>query len=615
MGFVKDLRYFAATLSPGEARRLALQKFRKREQKRALAGRFATPESEAMLLERLGLPAETSRRLDLWRELCEPLAASEVLVPAYDSTAAHRVLDGVQSLFGQEVRVGWPPSWNWRWEGTENANVFARDVRSTWELQRLQGILPLGTAARAASGPERERYAEAYLSAVVSFASAHPGPYGIAWSSALELGLRILALVQGIPLVSGTEVFARAEMSVLRLLDRHVRWLAVDLSLDKVVRGNHLLGELSGLLAAGCLVPSARMSWWGELAVPSLLEAEVLRQFHEDGVSVEQSLTYEKFVLEFLTAAGEMTCLRGEPLSSAVQARLALAARHLEIVTAPDGTLPRVGDCDSGRGTGDGEDPHRPSRSIASARRVFPSDAPPSGLGRYHFERGGHVVLAPEPGDFLFVRGGPFGWGRPGPASHSHADWLAPVLYLDREPILIDPGVFGYDVGARLRDAFRGWEAHNAILPGTGRGPEPAGLFRWRGLDARAEITLGDAWEVKGRVMWPNPPPLLWHRSIGYNQLHRGWRLEDRLEGAGSDPVTCGMHFAPGIEVEAGKSGEFGLVLRSGKSFRLRLDPVVDTEIRKGWAAPAYGRREPNLVLTYILRPNQTGVTAEIVLL
>ncbi|HET9234643.1 MAG TPA: alginate lyase family protein, partial [Candidatus Eisenbacteria bacterium] len=473
---------------------------------------------------------------------------------------------------------------------------------------------PLAAASRAASGPERERYAEAYLGAVASFASAHPGPYGIAWSSALELGLRVLSLVQGLPLVTQTEAFARAETSVLRILDRHARWLAADLSLDKVVRGNHLLGELSGLLAAGCLLPSARNEWWGECVVPSLLETEVLRQFHEDGVSVEQSLTYEKFVLEVLTTAAELARLRGEPLVPVVETRLALAAWHLEIVTTPDGTLPLVGDCDSGRGIADGEDPHRPARSIARARRVFRSDVPSSGLGRYHFERGGHVVLAPREGDFLFVRGGPFGWGRPGPAAHSHADWLAPVLNLDGEPILIDPGVFGYDVGSRLRNAFREWEAHNAIMPGAGRGPEPAGLFRWRGFDARADIALGEAWEVKGRVMWPHPPPLLWHRSIGYNQLHRGWRLEDRLEGAASGPVTCCMHLAPGIEVDAGKPGEFGLRLRSGKSFRLRLDPAVGTEIQKGWVAPAYGRREPSLVLTYILRPNQTGVVADIVL-
>ena len=341
----------------------------------------------------------------------------------------------------------------------------------------------------------------------------------------------------------------------------------------------------------------------------------MLRQFHEDGVSVEQSLTYEKFVIEFLTAAGEAACVRGEPLSLAVQARLAFAIRHLEIVTAPDGTLPRVGDCDSGRGMGDGEDPHRAAGSMARARRVFRSDVPSSGgSGRHHFERGGHVVLAPQEGDFLFVRGGPFGWGRPGPASHSHADWLAPVLYLDGEPVLIDPGVFGYDVGGELRDAYRRWEAHNAIDPGYGRGPEPAGLFRWQKLEARAEIRLDQAGEVNGRVIWPGRPPLLWHRSIGYNQLHRGWRIEDRLESAVSGPVTCCLHFAPGIEVQAGGLGDFGLGLRSGKSFRLRLDPAVDTTIRKGWAAPAYGRREPNLVLTYTLQPNQTGVVAEIVL-
>jgi heparinase II/III-like protein len=615
VGFLADIRYFGFAIGPGPGSRLAFLKLQKTLRKRRLARVLAQDEPESQRLRRLGLPENREARVALLRNAWKPLADSTVLRPDAPRETADRVLAGVESLFGQDLAVGWPPRWNWRWDGTENAVLFARDVRSTWELQRLQGILPLAAAAHGSAGEERERYAAAYLEAIDGFQKQHPGPDGIAWASALELGLRLGALTQGLPLVCETAAFLRHEAMLLSLLDRQARWLAADLSLDKVVRGNHLLGELAGLLAVGHLVPSARTTWWGTLPVRSLLETEILRQFHEDGVSVEQSLTYEKFVLEFLTLAGEAARRRDDPFEAEAAARLCAAAAHLEAATAPDGTLPRVGDCDSGRGAFDAEDPHRPRNAIARARRVFaraPSGSRPP-MERAWFETGGHVVLHPVPGNFLFVRGGPFGWGIPGPAAHSHADWFAPVVYLDGEAVLIDPGVFGYDVGAELRDAYRSWEAHCGFVPGPEQGPRPAGLFRWRRWNGRAEIqALPESAGAAGWVRW-NDGPLLWHRSISYNQLRRGWTIKDRLEGRRPSSVRWSFHLAPGTEALPSEPfGSFRLTLRSGKVVELRFDPPGENQIQEGWMAPAYGRREPCLVVVHAVPPDVDEAVAEL---
>ena len=628
MGILADLRYFGPSLGLGRGASLLQAKAKKAVGKSRVHRALRRGESDRALLDRLGLPAEAAARRERLQQLLEPLARLGLPDvppdPAGVEARAEAVLAGRQVLFGREVETGWPPRWGWRWEGTENAALLAADVRSTWEIQRLQGILPLARGARLAADPGcGARYAEAYVLALFDFHRAHPGPDGLAWESALELGLRLVALVQGLALIAPSAAFAASDVALVKLVDRHARALAADLSLDKVVRGNHLLGELAGLLAAGRLFPEAAPAWWGSVPVAEILEAEILRQFHPDGVSVEQSLTYEKFVLEFLAVAGEASALRGAPFSAPVRERLAAAAAHLEAVTAPDGALPRVGDCDSGRGADWGApDPHRPGGLPARLRRVFgpgttggadpprPSGSPAeasagghrgpaaSGAGgeaeAIHFPRGGHATIRTAAGDFLFVRGGPFGWGIPGPASHSHADLLAPVLYLGGEPVWIDPGTAGYRAPAPLRDGLRGWEAHTAPVFEPPRGPFPEGTFRWRGIAVEAALTTArdaDGPEIEGEVRWGDRAnPLRWHRSIRYNELHRTWLLLDRFSQSHPGPVTWAFRFAPGIQLERlDAEGSHAVMLPSGRRWRLDLTPGAGSRIEEAMVAPAYG--------------------------
>jgi hypothetical protein len=517
---------------------------------------------------------------------------------------ARAVREGRQVLFGAEREVGWPPRWDWCWDGTDRARELRHDLRSRWEIQRLQGILPLAWGAGLGPAGDRERFAGDYTAALLDFLRVHPGPDGHAWESALELGLRLIALCQGLPLVVSTGAFRSDDLAVLHLLDRHARWLAADLSLDKVVRGNHLLGELAGLLAAGLLLPSARDAWWEGRDVQALLEEELLRQFHPDGVNVEQSLSYEKFILEFLLVAGLLARLRGRPFSPLVCDRLRRAARHLQAVTAPDGTLPPVGDNDSGRGallshaldplhTGD-----LPDR-LQAAFGTDPAGSPPpetnseGGVSLRVFPQGGHVVVSSPGGDYLFLRGGPFGWGIPGPAAHSHADCLAPVLYRGGEPVLIDAGVYAYHPeDPALRDDLRTWGAHNAIRFEPSRGPVPRDRFRWGEMDLAAGIDgrleTGEV-RIQGWVQWGRgAKALLWHRSVLYNEIDESWSFLDRV--AGTDPVVWTFHFAPGVRAEPEPGGAVvRLTLPSGAVLWLDAEPQGEERWEEGHVAPAYG--------------------------
>jgi hypothetical protein len=622
VGFLDDLVYFGPALSPGRALALARAKIAKARLTRATAAALRRSEPDGVLFDRVGLPQTIDLRVNALRDAFTSLAAVSLpgdVEPAGDVAStevvrvgdvlkrAEAVLSGKQMLFGREIELGWPPRWDWRWDGLPEAASFAADRRSTWEAQRLQGLLPLARAAAAESAERagaNDRFARAYIDGVLDFARHHPGPDGLAWESALEVGLRLVSLAQGLPRIAGSDAFEERHVEVVRMLDRHARWLAADLSLDKVVRGNHLLGELTGLCAAGWLLPDARATWWRGLDVPALLEAEILAQFHADGVSVEQSLTYEKFVLEFVVFAGALGAVRGEPFRAEVRERLGAALDHLQACTAPDGTLPRVGDCDSGRGADWGDsDPHRPAGFVGGARRVLrvpPPDADASLLRR--FPDGGHVVV--RDGDsYLFLRGGPFGHGIPGPASHSHADLLAPVLYLDGEAVLIDPGVYGYAVGEALRDGLRGWQAHSAVAFDVVAGPIPAGTFRWRRIPLPARLTgeiTSEGVLVKGEVRrGPRGNPLLWHRSIHYNQLRRTWLILDRVSQTASGPFDWAFRFAPGVRLEqTDASGVYRVVLPSGRAWRLTLDPVGEIVVEEGWIAPAYG----SMVTAPILR-------------
>jgi hypothetical protein len=206
----------------------------------------------------------------------------------------------------------------------------------------------------------------------------------------------------------------------------------------------------------------------------------------------------------------------------------------------------------------------------------------------------GHAVIRGEGGDpYLAVRCGPFGWTRRGPCAHSHADLLSPVLYWGREPVLVDPGVHLYaDPGTR--DALRSWEAHNAVVFGSGGAPRPAGIFRWRDIpppgSLRTRTGEGEI-ALEGRVArGTGRQALIWSRILRYNQLDECWTILDQFSDAARRPVTWAFHFAPGVDLTV-DAGPVAVRLPSGRSLELVFDPRGEVWIDSDWVCPGYGRR------------------------
>jgi hypothetical protein len=194
------------------------------------------------------------------------------------------------------------------------------------------------------------------------------------FDSSLEVGVRLIALCQAFQFFRRADAFAGATMeTLLRQVALQAAWLEGHLSDERLVAGNHLLGELAGLIVVDLTFPEiaaaeaeARAGHRRlEYALP-LFTHEVIRQTFSDGVSREQSTTYGRFVADFALAVLATARAAGRTLPADLAAR---AAAHW-LAAPPSPTLPCSGQR-QGRGADRASRPgQRRARPVARAGRA-----------------------------------------------------------------------------------------------------------------------------------------------------------------------------------------------------------------------------------------------------
>ena len=222
------------------------------------------------------------------------------------------------------------------------------DYKPIWELGRQQYLVTLGQAYWLTGD---ERYAEACAAHVLSWIRANPYPFGIHWYSALEIGIRLIAWGLAFQFARGSVYFARvAGHAFVRSVYQQATHLRAHLTRDWPGRNNHIIGEAAALAFVGALFDElAAASEWRETGL-SLLESELSRQTHPDGVNREQAIAYHRFVLDFALLLIVLS-RRGALRRSLVLETVAKGMlEYLMIVAAPDGEFPDLGDADGGRG-------------------------------------------------------------------------------------------------------------------------------------------------------------------------------------------------------------------------------------------------------------------------
>jgi hypothetical protein len=500
------------------------------------------------------------------------------------------------------------------------------------------------------------RYADRAAALVLDWSSRYAEADGIHWSSALEVGIRLIAWCQAFHFFRSSASFkGPAIEALLRHIAAMAVWLDGHLSTDRVVAGNHLIGELAGLIVADLYFPE--MGEAGRLARNlQLFAAEVERQVARDGTSREQSSTYGRFVGDFIVAVLAAAHARPVGIPEALRSRGAALAVWLAALTRETGTLPLIGDHDDGKGVDWGEPyPCRDARGVILAlatlleeRAALPPPAdnrvPPGSevvfwwmgeegvrrLGQLlkaapaprlvrHFPVGGHAVVRwdhEDGGDFLHVRCGPFGHGLPKPSAHSHADWMSPSLTLGGTELLVDPGNFGYTTVGADRDLFRIDQAHNTFRVGGRPMASPGDPFRWIDIPKPGRLLVSeddDKVSITGR--WSpaaarGEMAVACQRTLTYNKLERYVEIVDvwSTDPPSPAPVTWFWHFPPETEIRLRDGGTgFETALPDGARFVFEISPIGSIRIESGWVAPMYSDRQSAPVVVVDSASNEPG--------
>jgi hypothetical protein len=575
---------------------------------------------------------------------------------------ADRILEHKFSLFGSAfeyaeviewqddplTRRRWPNRFytEMKYYGQRSANGETKgggipgDVKHVWELNRHQHFVVLGKAYWLTGD---EKYAAEFVRQCGSWIEQNQYLYGVNWTSALEAALRVLSWAWAYFFCLEAQALdALSHAKMLRALQLHGRFISRNLSFY-ISPYNHLVGEATALFVLGTLFPEFHEAERWRKKGWAILTNEAAKQFHGDGMSVEQAISYHHFTLGFYLLATILAERNGQLTAPAMRERLARALEFSMFSMQPDGAHPMIGDNDNARSIYFGDYRTWEFRDILALGAVLFQRSDMKKMAG-EFSESCLWLLGPESHQKFsllnssapaerskFFRESGYaifrtGWNRDDhyfifdcgqqsdglhhdenvSVAHGHADALGFTLNAYGAPLLIDSGMLTYNGDLNWQNYFRGAAAHNAL---TVNGRSPCNLVGRLGYNYVPKVEQSfyncqaDFAFIEGC-----------YTGFGSNIRHRRgvfwrkgdyWLILDALFGLGEHLVERWFHFAPGAEPQI--SGRQAATQRRDHKNILLQDlglresalelAVGGEQPEQGWLAPSYGEKIPAPVL------------------
>jgi len=227
------------------------------------------------------------------------------------------------------------------------------DVKVPWELSRLQFLPRLAIFSIAKKELQLQNLLE-FKNILYDFADSNPLGYGINWVSPMDVAIRIanIGLTYDIFLAQEKSLNddKRLKATISKLIYEGAKFIFNNLEIKQGRTGNHYIFNLTGLLAAcNYLVENKEIEAWYHFAKAEL-NKELKKQFYKDGFNAEASSAYHFFTSEAVFVAtsylkpNDQNAFFKENknlINSIIQASLK--------ITKPNGTIPQIGDNDSGK--------------------------------------------------------------------------------------------------------------------------------------------------------------------------------------------------------------------------------------------------------------------------
>lgn len=517
------------------------------------------------------------------------------------------------------------------------SDATERDVKYVWEVNRHQYFIELSKTYFLTG---EEKYCAQVIEWMRDWIEQNPYKMGVNWTSALEVAVRAYAWIWSFyfllesPLID--DQFIEKFLNSLHL---HGRYLNENLSFYSSPY-NHLIGEASALFTIGFLFPEfPEAARWMKKGWKILVK-ELPRQFHSDGMGVEQATFYHYFTLGFFLMP---VILRRQNSLTVPQEMVTMLEKILLFslhLTRPDGTTPWIGDVDNARSIyfsrpeswdfrnflaigavllnspelkfGASElfedvlwlfgpegvtrfnsiEPKQPDRKV----KFFPQ----SGylIGRTHWGKDAHYFLL----DCGPISHGLFTDDTPS-AAHGHADILSFELDIWGKPFVIDPGCHNYRGNMEWHTYFRSGAGHNCLLlDGKDMAKQGDILFwseiatpQFMGLVVKEDLIYFRGSHT-GFASLPGAPKHVRHFLLLNEDL---WVVLDEVQGKGVHLIDSYLHLMPS-KVFA-RSPEQVAIQREQTQVQVFFSGAPTewnikeggAKVRDGWIAPFYGCAQP----------------------
>jgi len=529
------------------------------------------------------------------------------------------------------------PASGYRWDARKRSSRIAYgddpgvEVKWPWEIGRLQHLPAIAARMDGADPTWHARATDVIRGHVVDFVRSNPPGFGVQWLCPMDVGIRIANILVAVDIARAAGAqFDPDFLKVVACTARdHARHIARNLEWGERLCSNHYLANIAGLLYVGAyLEGDPEASEWLAFAGREMV-FHIRSQFHPEGSNFEASSCYHRLSAEMTVHSaalmlwisrhqpdraarwwsGPVRCFHPSPAAPAtmrvewpnglaypfdedVQRRLWGMGQFTESLLRADGSVPQIGDNDSGRflrlemtdqSYADIDDHSHLRRA---ARALFGQVCIPSGPeAGWLMDWLGDAVL-PVPDSIPtghWPQFGLFTWSRPGfrltlrcghvgqlgNGGHAHCDQLSITLSTPAGPIVDDPGTGVYTPQPRIRNQLRSSACHSTVLvPGREQGewlPGRWGLFAMKDLAKARVIEISDGGATAEMFEGAD----LVRRTLEITEC--GFRLEDFAPNGS----IANFVLAPDVDVEL--VGEDCALLRCreqtvrfrGKSLRL----------------------------------------------
>lgn len=494
---------------------------------------------------------------------------------------------------GFQTEREWPEQFSYELEYKQRDDIG--DARTSWELNRHFQFALLAKDY-AASGDSK--YLAEFIELFEDWNAKNPFLWGISWTSVMEVAIRCSNWCYAWCFLKKANVpdklMSQLQSGILNMTDYVANHYSRYSSAN-----NHLIIEAYAIGQSGIL---CNYTPWMKLAM-NILTRELPLQNYSDGINKELSLHYQSFYMEAMGLMMRLLIKNGievpEPWIPILNKMCTYVANCMgdyeEIVVFGDDDEGKILDLSGGLNhyryvlgmfslMMDKQYTKLDDLQCENLKWLFNDEdwkaalektlyCPPLNIC---YEAGGNTILRSTDHRILIgIDHAALGFGSI--AAHGHADALSFQMFVDGQPVFVDPGTYIYHCDLENRNAFRKTENHNTVCINGKDQSEMLGAFLW---GKRAESRLISYSSAYGKIeliaSHDGYAPAKHTRKFEFNGKSE-LTITDRVENVKpNDKVQINFILAPDCQAEICKNE---IDVNNGKAKLKMIVDGLDTNI------------------------------------